>query len=272
MRKVTRISPLVVGLFVVLGLWTSPSFAQHQVTGEVTDADDGESLPGVNIIVKGTTTGTSTRSNGAFSLTAASPTDTLLLSFIGYQQQEVPIDGRSEVNIRLERSITSLQEVVVSVPYGTQTVATTTGSVSQVSGETLDALPVTNLSQALQGTVPGLVGVQSSGRPGADDSRLLIRGSSTLNSNAPLIVIDGVPGRQGGLSRLNPADIADVSVLKDASAAIYGSRAANGVILVRTKRGRPGETRVNFNLERNFAQPTIVPGMADAPIYMQMRN
>ena len=256
----------------MFGLGLSPALAQHQVTGEVTDAEDGESLPGVNIIVKGTQTGTATRSNGAFSLTASSPTDTLVLSFIGYELMEVPIEGRSDIDILLQRSITTLQEVVVSVPYGTQTVATTTGSVSQVSGETLDALPVTNLSQALQGTVPGLVGVQTSGRPGDDDSNLLIRGSSTLNSNAPLIVIDGVPGRQGGLSRLNPADIADISVLKDASAAIYGSRAANGVILVRTKRGRPGETRVNFNIERNFAQPTIVPDMADAPTYMQMLN
>ena len=271
-QQVSKTGALLAALVLALGLAASPALAQHQVTGEVTDAEDGESLPGVNIVVKGTTIGTATRSNGTFSLGVPSPQDTLVLSFIGYEQLEVPINDRSEINIPLQLAVTTLQEVVVSVPYGTQTVATTTGSVSQISGETLDALPVTNLSQALQGTVPGLVGVQTSGRPGDDDSNLLIRGSSTLNNNAPLIVMDGVPGRRGGLSRLNPADIEDLSVLKDASAAIYGARAANGVILVRTKRGRPGETRVNLNIERNFSQPTIVPEMADAPTYMQMLN
>ena len=268
----TPFTSLLAALFVALGLLASPALAQHEVTGEVVDAEDGGPLPGVNIIVKGTQTGTATRSNGGFSLTASSPTDTLVLSFIGYELMEVPIDGRSVIDIPLQRSVTTLQEVVVSVPYGTQTVATTTGSVSQISGETLDAMPITNLSQALQGTVSGLIGVTTSGRPGDDDSSILIRGTSTLNNNAPLIVIDGIPGRQGGLSRLNPADIDDISVLKDASAAIYGSRAANGVILVRTKRGRPGETRVSVNVERSFSQPAIVPEMADAPTYMQMLN
>ncbi len=193
-----KASALLAALFIMFGLASAPALAQHEVTGEVTDADDGESLPGVNIVDKGTTKGTATRSNGTFTLRAPSPQDTLVLSFIGYEQLEVPIDGRSEIDIPLQLAVTTLQEVVVSVPYGTQTVATTTGSVSQVSGETLDALPVTNLSQALQGTVPGLIGVQTSGRPGSDDSNLLIRGASTLNNNDPLIVIDGVPGRQGG--------------------------------------------------------------------------
>jgi len=271
-RRLRKAGALLAALFVMFGLSALPALAQHQVTGEVVDAEDGEALPGVNIVVKGTQIGTATRSNGAFRLNASSPTDTLVLSFIGYELQEVVIDGRSEIDIPLQRSITTLQEVVVSVPYGTQTVATTTGSVSQVSGETLDAMPFTNLSQSLQGTVSGLIGVTTSGRPGDDDSNLVIRGTSTLNNNAPLIVIDGVPGRQGGLSRLNPADIDDISVLKDASAAIYGARAANGVILVRTKRGRPGKARVSFNVERNFSQPTSVPDMTDAPTYMQMLN
>ena len=107
----------------MVGLSASPAIAQHQVTGEVVDAEDGEALPGVNIVVKGTQIGTATRSNGAFRLNASSPTDTLVLSFIGYELQEVVIDGRSEIDIPLQRSITTLQEVVVSVPYGTQTVA-----------------------------------------------------------------------------------------------------------------------------------------------------
>ncbi len=267
-----KVCALLVALFLLASLEALPSFAQHQVSGEVTDADDGTSLPGVNIIVKGTQIGTATRANGSFSITAASPTDTLLLSFVGYEPLEVPIDNQTDIDIQLERSVTSLEEVVVSVPYGQQTVATTTGSISQISGDALDAMPTTNLTHALQGTVPGLIGVTSTGSPGRDDSNLLIRGVSTLGDNSPLIVIDGVPGRQGGLARLNPADIESVTVLKDASAAIYGSRAANGVILVRTKRGVPGETRVYVNVERGFASPSVIPEMADAPTYMQMLN
>ena len=259
-------------LFVGLAVLAPAAHAQHEVTGTVTDAEDGTTLPGVNIVVKGTQTGATTTSNGTYTLQAPSPTDTLAVSFVGYERQEIPIDSRSEIDIALQQSVTTMQEVVVSVGYGEQTVETTTGSISQVSGEELDAIPATNLSQTLQGTVPGLIGVNSSGRPGGDDSNLLIRGASTLNNNAPLVVIDGIPGRQGGLSRLNAANIASISVLKDASAAIYGSRAANGVILVETKRGRPGETLVNVNVERSYSQPTVVPEMADAPTYMQMLN
>ena len=269
-RGIGSISALIVVFFVVLG--AAPALAQHQITGEVTDADDGSSLPGVNIVVKGTNIGTATRLNGEFSLNAPSPNDTLMISFVGYEFMEIPIDGRTEVPIQLERSIMSLDEVIVSVPYGTQTVATTTGSVSQISGEALQQIPTTNLSQSLQGTVAGLIGVTANGSPGRDDSNLLIRGISTLGDNSPLIVIDGVPGRQGGLARLNPDDIESVSVLKDASAAIYGSRAANGVILVRTKQGVPGKAKVSVNIERSLATPATIPEMADSPTYMQMLN
>jgi TonB-dependent SusC/RagA subfamily outer membrane receptor len=124
----------------------------------------------------------------------------------------------------------------------------------------------------LQGTIPGVIGVTSRGRPGFDNSELLLRGASTLNNNSPLVVIDGVPGRQGGLARLRPSDIESVSVLKDASAAIYGSRAANGVILVQTTEGRVGEPRIDVNVDRSFAQPTVVPSTTDSPTYMQMLN
>ena len=257
----------------LFALWATPVVAQeHQISGRVTDAEEGITLPGVNVIVKGDPIGTTTRSNGTYNLRVPSPTDTLVFSFVGYEEQEIPIAGETSVDVALESAVTALEEVVVSVAYGEQTVATTTGSVSQISGEALDEIPTTNLSQTLQGTVPGLIGVTPTGAPGRDNSNLIIRGTGTLGDNSPLIVIDGVPGRQGGLARLNPADIANISVLKDASAAIYGSRAANGVILVRTKRGRPGETRVSFNVERSLAQPAVLPEMADAPTYMQMLN
>ena len=244
-----------------------------EVDGDVTDAESGNGLPGVNVVVKGAPEiGTITRTNGAYSIEVPSPTDTLVFSFVGYQSQEVPIDDRSEVDVALEASVMQMEEVVVSVGYGEQSITTTTGSVSQISGEDLEVEPTTNLSNALQGRVPGLIGVNSSGRPGSDGSNLIIRGAATLNNNAPLVVIDGIPGRQGGLNRLNPSDIKNISVLKDASAAIYGSRAANGVILVETKRGQAGETRINVNVEQGFSQPTIVPQMADAATYMTMLN
>lgn len=263
---------LLVALLFLIGLGTTPALAQHQVSGRVVDSDDGSSLPGVNIIIKGTNIGTATRSNGDFNINAPSPNDTLLLSFVGYEQLEVAIEGRSQITIGLERGITSLDEVIVSVPFGTQTIATTTGSISQISGEALQAMPMPNLTQALQGTVTGLIGVTTSGSPGRDDVNLLIRGISTLGDNSPLIVIDGIPGRQGGLSRINPADVESVTVLKDASAAIYGSRAANGVILVRTRRGTVGKPQLAMNFERTMAAPAVIPDMADAPTYMQMLN
>jgi TonB-linked SusC/RagA family outer membrane protein len=267
-----RAGPFVAALFIGVGLWASPASAQHEVTGEVTDAETGKTLPGVNIVVRGTQIGTTTRADGSYALEVSSPDSTLVFSFVGYQRQEVPINGRSEVNVQLAPAVTAMEEVVVNVGYQEQTIETTTGSVSQVSGEDLDIQPTTNLSQTLQGSVPGLIGVNPSGRPGRDNSNLLIRGSATLNSNQPLVVIDGVPGRQGGLARLDPADIQNISVLKDASAAIYGSRAANGVILVKTKGGRAGETEIDVNVERSWAQPTVVPDMADAPTYMRMMN
>lgn len=264
----------VVALAVLLSVAASPASAQeeHPVSGRVVDSETGATLPGVNIMIKGTDIGTMTRQNGTFSLTAPSPDDTLAISYIGYGGTEIPIDGRDNIDIVLEPTAISLQEIVVAVPYGEQTVGTITGSVSSVSGESLDRIPTTNLSQSLQGTVPGLIGVNESGRPGRDNSTLLIRGMSTLNNNAPLVVIDGIPERQGGLERLNPGDIESVTVLKDASAAIYGSRAANGVILVTTKQGSTGEPRVSFNIERGWARPAVLPEMADAPTYMHMLN
>ncbi|MFB6097703.1 MAG: TonB-dependent receptor plug domain-containing protein, partial [Salinibacter sp.] len=195
-----------------------------------------------------------------------------MFSFIGYQDKVVAVNGRSEINVRLQPKVTALQEVVVNVGYQEQAAATTTGSVSQVSGEELDAIPTSKLTQSLQGTVPGVVGLTTSGRPGFNSSQLRIRGTSTLNNNSPLIVIDGVPARQGGLDRIDPANIESISVLKDASAAIYGSRAANGVILVQTKDGRAGETRFSVSVERRYAQPTVIPEMTDAPTYMKMLN
>src|SRR5699024_8109489 len=206
------------------------------VEGKVVDAGMGEPLPGVNIAVKGTTIGTTSDAEGQFQLNVPSGNDTLRFSFIGYQTKEIFINDRKEINVQLVSQTISCGELVV-VGYGTKTRETLTGSVSSVSGEDLETVPVTNISNSMGGKLPGISTVNSSGEPGYNGASINIRGIHTLGDNSPLIVIDGVPNRSGGLDRLNPGDIEDISVLKDASAAIYGAQAANGVILVTTKRG-----------------------------------
>lgn len=241
------------------------------IAGSVTDSE-GEPLPGVNITVKGTTQGTSTSSDGSFTLQVETLQDTLVFSFVGFQTQEVPINGRTEIHVTMVAQTYSGEELVV-VGYGTRTKETLTGSVSAVSGEDLEKVPVTNISNTIAGRLPGVITWTNSGEPGYDGSVIRIRGEHTLNDNSPLIVIDGVPDRSGGLDRINPRDIENISVLKDASAAIYGARAANGVILITTKRGREGQApQFSFNFNQGFNQPTRIPEMADAPTYMRMLN
>lgn len=241
------------------------------VTGTVTSAEDETPLPGVSILVKGTATGTVTDFDGQYSLNVPSGADTLVFSYVGYQTQEVPVDGRTEINVVLQVGDIALDEFVV-VGYGVQRRETLTGSVSAVSGEQLEKAPSINMSNMLAGRLPGIVTVNSSGEPGYDGASINIRGVQTLNNNSPLIVIDGVPNRSGGLDRLNPRDIANISILKDASAAIYGSQAANGVILITTKRGQSGAPRFTVDINQGFNQPTRIPKMADAATYLTMLN
>ncbi|MCW9706414.1 SusC/RagA family TonB-linked outer membrane protein [Fodinibius salsisoli] len=261
---------LVTGLLIAVSAMEVQA-QDAEISGTVVD-NQGSSLPGVNILVKGTSTGTSTDSDGAFSLTA-SLQDTLIFTFIGFQRQEVPINGRETIEIQMVQETYSGEEMVV-VGYGTQRKETLTGSVSAVGGEELQKTPVTNTSNSIGGKLPGVVSVTSSGEPGSDGSTIRIRGQHTLNDNSPLIVIDGVPAEAGALDRINPRDIEDMTVLKDASAAIYGSRAANGVILVQTKRGSAtgGAPQLQIDFNQGFNQPTRIPNMADAPTYLQMLN
>ncbi len=260
----------------LFGIVPAEEMSQEQnlemVTGQVTD-DEGTALPGVNIVVKGTTTGTTSEADGSWELNVPSLQDTLVFSFVGFQRQEVPIDGRTEINVSLVPQTVSGEELVV-VGYGTQEKQTLTGSVSSVGGEKLEKVPVSNMSNTLSGRIPGIITVTGSGEPGYDGTTIRIRGNQTLNNNEPLVVIDGVPSRAGGLDRLNPENIESVSVLKDASAAIYGARAANGVILITTKRGTESAGGPQFKLKLNqgFNQPTRVPEMASAEQYLRMIN
>lgn len=207
------------------------------VTGTVID-ENGAPLPGVNVLVKGTTNGTVTDNAGKFSLNVPSAESVLVFSFIGYQIQEIALGGQTVVNVTLQPDTKTLSEVVV-VGYGTQEKGDVTGSISSVKGTEFENLPVAVAQQALQGRTSGVNIVRNGGAPG-DPGAIRIRGIGTVNDANPLIIIDGVPA--GGLSDVNPNDIESIDVLKDASAsAIYGTRAANGVVIVTTKRGKFGQ-------------------------------
>ena len=216
------------------------------VKGQVVDAN-GEPVIGASVLVKGTTNGTITDFDGNFTLNDASK-GTLVISYIGYKTQEVAVNGKSVIKIILKEDTEVLDEVVV-VGYGTQKKATLTGAVASVGGDILESRPVSNTAIGLQGQVPGLTITRNSARPGNEDMNIQIRGASSINKVEPLIIIDGVPAISNTeFSSLNPSDIENVSVLKDASAAIYGARAAGGVILVTTKKGKKGEKiKVNYN-------------------------
>ena len=258
-------------LLLFLSLFASVgAMAQTKVTGKVIDAQ-GLALPGVSIVVKGTTTGTVSSAEGDYALNVPSPNSTLVFSYIGFTSQEIALNGRNSVNLTLASDDKMLSEVVV-VGYGEQKKETVTGSVATVKGSELIKSPAVNLSNSIAGRMPGVIATNSSGEPGYDGAAIKIRGSNTLGNNDALIVIDGVPARAGGIDRLNPADIESISVLKDASAAIYGSRAANGVILVTTKRGKSGKPELSYSFNQGFGQPTVIPKMASAAEYAQLNN
>ncbi|GAA4407585.1 TonB-dependent receptor [Nibrella viscosa] len=257
-------------LFFLLQILSVSVFAQTKVAGKVSD-EQGQGLPGVSVVVKGTTSGSVTDMDGKYTLNVPSGNATLVFSFIGYVSQEVAVNNRSTINISLATDVKSLQEVVV-VGYGVQKKETVTGSVVSVKGEELVRSPALNLTNSIAGRLPGVVAVNRSGEPGNDGSGIRIRGSNTLGNNDALIVIDGIPARDGGIGRINPADIESISVLKDASAAIYGARAANGVILITTKRGKTGKPELSYQMNQGWSQPTVIPKLADARQYSEMLN
>ncbi|WP_343304902.1 TonB-dependent receptor [Chitinophaga niabensis] len=249
---------------------TTPTQTSKNITvkGRIRDVQN-ISLPGVTIVVKGTSKGTVSDEKGNFSLSDIDPQAVLVLQFIGYEQQEYPLNGSASVSILLKETEKQLDEYVVT-GYGTTKKVTKTGSVSTVKGSEIKQAPTVNISNALVGRVSGLMAINNSGEPGYDGSRILIRGRSTFNNSDPLVVIDGIP--RDGFQRLNPNDIENISVLKDASAAIFGSRAANGVILITTKRGRTGKPLLSYNFNQGFTQATRLPEMADAPTYARIVN
>ena len=217
---------------------------QQSVSGTVTDSS-GLPLPGASVVEKGTNNGTQTDFDGNFSINVGSNDAVLEISYIGFETQEIPVNGQSNITVALNESTSALDEVVV-VGYGSQVKRDLTGSIATVKEDDFKNNVINSPAQAVQGRLPGVQVAQTSGRPG-DGANIRIRGLGTVNNNNPLIVIDGQL-TNGGLDDINPNDIESISVLKDASAAsIYGSRAANGVVLVTTKRGRKGKTVVTYD-------------------------
>ena len=237
-----------------------------EVAGQVTDAQSGNPLPGVNIVVQGTTIGTTTDMDGNYSI--ETPADaTLVFSFVGYQEQTVQVNNREEINVALEQAVTELEEVV-AIGYGRQQKKEVVGSVSSVQGDKLAETPSADVTNAISGRLPGVTVMQSSGEPGYNSANIQIRGRTTLHGTSPLVVVDGVPGRS--LSEVDPADIEDISVLKDASAAIYGAQAANGVILVTTRSGDSEKPRLQIDSYQGFMTPTMIPDIASSAEYATM--
>jgi TonB-linked SusC/RagA family outer membrane protein len=219
--------------------------AQKTITGKVTDSETGEPLIGTTIVVKGTNNGTLSNTEGIYSINVENPTAVLSFSFVGYETYEIPVGDQTTINVTLAESATQLEDVVV-IGYGTVKKEDLTGSVAVVSSEDLNRTPAGTFTEAIQGRAPGVLVASNTGKPGAETS-IRIRGVGSINRSAdPIYVIDGVI--TSSLNSINPADIGSLQVLKDASsAAIYGADGANGVIIITTKRGQPGKTRVNYS-------------------------
>ncbi len=246
--------------------------AQSQtVTGTVISAEDGEALPGVSIVVQGTTTGTSTNFDGEFSLNVPSLNETLVFSFIGYETMEEPIGGRTTINVSLTPQAIIGEELVV-VGYGAVERRDITGSVSSISSQEIQEVPITDAGQALQGRASGVVALSEGNRPGQGVT-IRVRGRRSLTaSNEPLYVVDGIP-LEGGINDINPRDIQSMEVLKDASAtAIYGSRGANGVVLVTTNRGGNHPTTVSYAGHTGIRLAHGTPDMMDGPQFAAMKE
>lgn len=239
---------MFVFLLVTLLLFSVPVSAQSQVVrGKVTEANSDEALPGVNIVIKGTTTGTISDVDGNYELNVNNAqTDVLVFRFIGYTEMEVPVNGQSTINVEMETTSFGIEEVV-AIGYGTVSRRDLTGSVSSVSGDQLRDIPVTSTAQALTGRLAGVQITTTEGSPDADIKIRVRGGGSITQDNSPLYIVDGFP--VSGISDIAPTDIASIDVLKDASStAIYGARGANGVIIITTREGVEGEIRVDYNM------------------------
>ena len=247
------------------------AFSQNGLTGQVID-NNNMPLPGVSVVIKGTTAGTITDFDGNYNLnTELSDSTVLVFSYLGFKTQEILVDGQSVINVLMEEDKSMLDEVVV-IGYGTQKKSVVTGAISGVKQTELEDLPITRVEQTLQGRVSGVTIAATSGQPGSN-STVRVRGITTLGFNEPLWVVDGVVVDSGGIGFLNQSDIESVEVLKDAaSQAIYGARAAAGVILITTKKGKSGKLNVNINSYTGVSSASRQLDLLNAREYATLLN
>ncbi|WP_299822627.1 TonB-dependent receptor [uncultured Pontibacter sp.] len=271
---------LFMGLALLLTL-TNLAFGQSRaISGKVTDAGNGQPLPGVNVVVKGTTTGTFTSGDGSYTVNVPSDNAVILYSFLGYVQQEISTAGKTSINVQLKEDTKTLSEVVIT-SYGVQEKKEVAGATAQIKGAVIENNPVQSFDKAIQGRLAGVQVSSTTGVPGGS-VQIRIRGVGSINgSNDPLYIIDGVQVNSGdrsrimsssnALSALNPNDIESIDVLKDAAAAsIYGAQAANGVVIITTKRGKGGKTKFNFGAYTGFNQVIKEIDVLTGPQYEQL--
>ena len=275
MRKILL---MLVVFFLLLG----SAYAQsRRITGKVSSAEDGTPLPGVNVVVKGTTTGTATDADGNYSLDVSGSDAIISFSFIGLTSQEITVGERTVVDVSLALDVTQLSEVVVT-GYATVEKRSVTGSIASIKGEAISNLPVQSFDRALQGRAAGVLVQSNTGIPGGAVT-VRIRGQgSILAGNDPLYIVDGVQmntrsdanfTQSNPLAFLNPNDIESIEVLKDAAtAAIYGSQASNGVVLITTKKGKKGKTKVDVNYFAGSSQPLKHLEVLDSKEWFQIRK
>ena len=243
---------------------------QKKLTGTVYD-DEGKPIPGVTILIKGTTKGTVTNSDGSFNIDVE-PTATLVISFIGYESQEIPVQAKSAIHVSLKAATEQIEDVTV-VAFAKQKKESVIASITTIKPAELK-VPSSNLTTALAGRMSGLISYQRSGEPGKDNAQFFIRGVTTFGyKKDPLILIDNNEVTTQELSRVQTDDIASFSIMKDATAtALYGSRGANGVILVTTKEGAEGKAQISVRYESAISKPTSMVELADPITYMKLHN
>jgi TonB-linked SusC/RagA family outer membrane protein len=277
--KATTMSVLLVLL--LFGMADQSMAQSRTVSGTVTSADDGQPLPGVTVLVKGTNRGTTTNLDGNYTLNVPADNNLLVFSYVGFVTQEVPINNRSTINVEMQVDVQQLSDVVV-VGYGSQIKQDVTGNIAQVSGEDIASVPVNSFESAIQGRAAGVFINAGNGKLG-QEMKVRIRGTSSISASAqPLYVIDGIPVTSSSLSsaddnETNPLasldmnNIESITILKDASAAaIYGSRASNGVVLITTKKGQAGKTQVNVSYQTSVSEPSNIKRFLNSDEYIEL--
>ena len=254
--------------FILLLVASMSVYAQQVITIKGTVTDNGDPLPGVSVRVKGTTVGDATNASGRYLINVSSTDAVLVFSYVGYITTERMVGNQREINVNLVEDTQQIEEVVV-VGYGIQKKINLTGAVSTISSKEIDNRPITSTLNAMQGTIPGLTVQSGGGRPG-ENASMRVRGNTSVNSGGTLVLVDGIPGN---INLVNPLDIESISVLKDAaSAAIYGARAAEGVILVTTKSGQSEKIKIEYAGNFSYNTPTRIPKLTSGLEHMEMAN